>query len=256
MVKLNFKIGVLVYLASLFPACTPVLYIPNQLNMPMATKPDVFKGSFYGGTGGLGGHASYAIDSHLVLFANGCINNFVPKASNQIYSYDAGGGYFGEIGENLNIEILGGLGYGRSDANVSNNLAFRTFPTTEKDILHATYERSFLQFDIVKTHRNGNQFGFGVRLAEFSAGSFYYHRILTENRTGYPPYVIEDSTLQTLNSGWLIEPEINFKAKLGAHSFFNTAFGFSVPTIHQNPYSSFSSVFSYFIFTIGLGFEI
>jgi hypothetical protein len=145
------------------------------------------KAGLYTGIGGFGAEASYAIDSHVVIMADGMYNNFSSLGTNQTYSINAGAGYF--LGNTptdykdhvLSFEMLGGFGYGYANADIS---YFRgdLSASTEHDVLKGSYYKFFVQTELVSFHKN-SRFAFGLRVCDINVNDFNYNITTSVKRT-------------------------------------------------------------------------
>ncbi len=156
-------------------SCTPSLYVPPPLNMPLAGNKDEFKGNLFAYSNEFGIQASYAVDSHCVLLtsltgANGrtgtatldvttyysTINNFLG---------DIGAGYFEKFDQNGRFEVLGGFGYGNANShNVVLDPSANSLFGFAMDNISGNFMHGFGQCDIGLVKKNF-EFGLGLRLS-------------------------------------------------------------------------------------------
>jgi len=233
--------------AGLLSSCAPMLYTPNELNMPLARDAKILKTGLYFGIGGFSGEASYTIDSNFLLLANG----LTAIGQNQ-YSFDGGAGYYHAIEDNLNLEVLLEYGYGRADADSKYDILFGEGNATEEDILHGSYTRACFQMDISRTNWKGGIIGFGIRVGSTFPRGFYYREILSTSKPGTPnqnsttppppaTLILDDNTYHSTTYAILVEPGISFNKKVGKHSFFHTSIGFSLGSGQNMTYGPISN---------------
>jgi hypothetical protein len=164
---------------SLFASCTPYMYIPNTLNMPLAGNKGEVKANICYGSGGTGIQGSYAADSHLVVLADVTFQiekgvstfstNTQPNTLNNVIG-DIGAGYYKKFNETGRFEALGGIGYGTANASTT-ALALIFFPR-ERINLDAHFYRLFVQGNI-GTVRENTEIGFGIRVSSIIMGGSY-----------------------------------------------------------------------------------
>jgi len=255
-----FKFGLFALFPICLAACDPAFYVPNQLNMPLASEAKTIKASLYTGTGGVGAEASYTIDSHFVVMASGLSNNLSLLGRNQKFSYDIGGGMYLPVNNLVFVEGLAGLGYGRTDVDVIYNKS-GDINDKQEDVMHGSYTRVFAQVDIVRNFELTNDiFGFGIRLSGLAPVGFSYRRftiISSHASTTQPPpapMIIEDSTLNHLSNALFIEPALSFNHQIGDHLIFHTSIGISYCLSGYNWNSQFNTVYWPVMATMGFTF--
>ncbi len=241
-------------------SCAPFYYIPNQLNMPLANEAKDSKIALYTGTGGWGGEASYALNSHMLILANGIYNNFSTIGRNQTFSYDAGGGYYRTLEYNLNLEVIGGIGYGRTDADIKIAPFFSAGGENEEDILHSSYTRCFFQVDLSRTNWKGVVIGYGLRIGAIFPEDFSYRQILSTthfvgNGGQSPTTIISDNTINSAEIGFFAEPAIQFSKYVGTHTYFHSSIGISYCTNQNMVYGYTSNIITWpLMATLGFTF--
>jgi|GEM_PF-5761134 len=232
------RLAAIILFSTFLTACAPMLYIPNELNMPMLDDSGSARATLHIGSGGIGGEGSYAFSDHFVALADGAYNGLSTIGTYKTFSYDAGGGYH-VAWNDISLEILAGAGYGRADANVAYGVHIGE---KENDILHGSYGRLFLQADLFRTNLKGTTIGYGIRLSYLEPTGFYYHQTLSvrgekplqpdtsksgSQPTIYPWYVSYEGISNSLSPALLVEPAITFDKKLGKHLYFHSCFGIS-----------------------------
>ena len=130
-------------LSGLAYSCTPYLYAPNTLNMPLAKNVCESKVKAYISTSDYGFQGSYAVDSHIVVVSDGSFYKFANRYGNDSRTLlNIGAGYFHTIAKNGCFEILGGIGNGNSiGQNVDQG--FLSFNPEQISSLKGNYQRVF-----------------------------------------------------------------------------------------------------------------
>jgi hypothetical protein len=202
------------FVSALSVSCTPYLYIPNTLNMPLAGNKGDVKGNLYFGSGGVGVQGSYAADSHLVVIANFAVldakgtsifNSGIKPNTNDNFIADIGAGYFKKISPRGRLELLGGIGYGTANASVI-EVDGEFFRPANRLELQGSFYRMFAQCDIGTVNEN-MEIGFGVRVSSiFMSGN--YKVTSGDSMRGNP--VLYDKPIS--GTAVLIEPCLNVGA--------------------------------------------
>lgn len=163
----------------IFTSCTTV-YIPNEINTPLFTDKNEFRGGLSYGISGVNLQLAYSATNHLGIMANGSYINFSKPESSIYQRYgELGIGYFRKInlGDQSDFEIFGGLGFG--EAHSHDNTTFDQRET-------GTYYKTFLQPTMA--------FGLGwIHLAlslRFSFLSYYSHTTITSKTISDNPKAI------------------------------------------------------------------
>ena len=191
-------------LAASLTSCSPYMYIPDSVFMPLASEKGEFKGNICYGTSGTGLQASYTIGNHLLVMTNiseyNSVNTgtYTPGLLNFPYSYnnfsgDLGLGYFYKLGLHGRVELIAGGGYGSSNAflegappghsavGYSGNLA--------NYALSGNFMHLFAQPDIGLVYGN-YEFGLGARFNELNLnGKYSIEQQTDSNKTfSHPVY--------------------------------------------------------------------
>jgi hypothetical protein len=251
------------FIGFLLQSCAPVLYMPGQLNMPMASGSKNGKVALYASSSGWGAEGSYALDSHIVVLADGQYSNSKLIGSNKVYSFNAGLGYFASLNGNddspvtlVSLEFMTGLGYGRADVNISYAKPLDLANARERDILNGYYYRYFAQTDLVIKSKQ-IRIGFGIRFCDMMPKEFNYRIITTVNKTGTSgssTYVVSDEKLNTLQNTYAIEPALNIMLKLSGGLYMHTSFCLSLNSYKTDSRTDFQSVYSPYIISAGISY--
>ncbi|MBZ0201736.1 MAG: hypothetical protein IT281_03390 [Ignavibacteria bacterium] len=130
----------IIALPFLLSSCTTV-YVPNEINTPLFTDKNEFRGGLSYGVSGLNLHLAYSITNHFGLMTNGSYIN-LSKSSSSIYQRygEFGIGYFRKFDAGkqatADFELFGGLGFGETRSHDNNTI-------DQKE--EGTYYKTFLQ---------------------------------------------------------------------------------------------------------------
>jgi len=96
-------------------SCAPA-YVPNVVNSPMFSNKGEFQASGHGGIAGFDPQLSYAITDHLGVMLNGSFANRTSDSTDNFHKhrfFEAGAGYYQNIGTIGRFEAYGGGGFGK-----------------------------------------------------------------------------------------------------------------------------------------------
>jgi len=165
-----FRLSVLIAFFSVltFQGCAPV-YVPNAYHVHQLDDSGDFSGGIYTGTNGLDVQAAYALNNSVFVLGAGSFGNsdYSSEDSYQSHRYAEGGvGYFKPFNKFGRFELLGGLGFGSSEAS-SKYFFFEPNEVTAK----GNYSRVFIQANN-GMERKHFDIGMALRLAHVSFGEF------------------------------------------------------------------------------------
>jgi hypothetical protein len=159
--------------------------------MPLPSNKGDLKASAYITEGGsYGFQCSYAMDSHIVVLADGAIVNYVMDPFNQpwsdgpyiltdkVNSGDLGVGYYTKFGKYGRFEAIGGLGYGFSQYKMESDAWGYS-----KEELQSNYFRAFGRADIGIVNNNA-ELGFGIGFSSLYSGGNFITNAQFQNLTG------------------------------------------------------------------------
>ena len=198
------KIWLVASLATLLSGCSPYLYIPDSVYMPLASDKGEFKANVCYGTSGTGLQASYCIGKHVLVMTNiseyNSVNNgtYTPGLLNFPYSYnnfcgDLGLGYFHRLGTHGRVELIAGAGYGSSTSNLEgappDHSAIGYSGNLDNYALNGNFMHFFAQPDIGLVYGN-YEFGLGARFNELNLnGKYSIEQQTDSNKTfSHPVY--------------------------------------------------------------------
>jgi hypothetical protein len=248
----------------------PYLYVPDNLNMPLPGNKHEIKTTIYAnGNSGYGLQASYAVDSHIVVYADGNkinqSNKLVYKIGYQTrnlkseYNYlivDAGGGYYTHIGKYFRFDATAGLGYGSANATTNNLLIDYNFfsrqraPDTLENLnITAHYFRINAQIDFA-LHTKPFELALGVRFSELlPSGNYCATYSDTSN-------IIRRQKLMPLNQGaLLIEPGLMMTAGI-KNVKIETQFGLSYQLNGLKVDKYYGDLYFPYFISMGLTFNL
>jgi len=165
----------------LFYSCrtTPVLYYPNALNMPLASEKHELKVTASYGSDGIGFRGSYAVDSHLLIYANGCFigNGWRWKLNNPENTIvGAGVGYYTKFEGHGRLDIMAGAGYLTTNSQTNNHFIefFSNAPDSNENLhIIAKFFSGSLQANLGYVSENVC-FGFGLRFTNLYLNGNYF----------------------------------------------------------------------------------
>lgn len=174
-----FKCTLLFIMTSLaLTSCSPKMYIPDMVQMPLAEKQGELKISAYATPEhnfGLGINASYAATKHLLLTAGYMqqgLKNFDTSQFSNFYSFsEIGAGYYTSANK-LKWGLLGSAGFGYTHERFHNDAPFSSGPQS-KEIF--TGEAKFLRLAgvlYIGALQKKCTYGFALRVS--NAGYFAY----------------------------------------------------------------------------------
>jgi len=256
------KILALAVLSASLAGCSPYMYIPNSVYMPLAGNKGEFKGNICYGTSGTGLQASYCVGEHILVMTNiseyNSVNTetYTPGLLNFPYSYnnfcgDLGLGYFHRLGNHGRIELIAGAGYGSANSNLegappgyssigfSGNLA--------NYALNGNFIHLFAQPDIGLVYKN-YEFGLGVRLSELNLNGKYTIDQQTDSNKNFIRPIYNTS----LNgSAIIIQPAL--MVSLGLEKIkLNLDLGYSGKLSGPNIDAKYGSVYQDFFVSAGV----
>jgi hypothetical protein len=196
----------------------PFLYIPNGLNMPLPGNKHETKLNLYTGSQeSYGARGSYAIDSHIVAFADGFTLQYRQERPPENFKhtiFDAGAGYYTKIGSHGRFDALIGGGYGTTNSSTRNVLFDFSFSHTKSsdtmEDLHITsnLSRLTLQMDFGLNYQYV-EIAMGLRLTELYPNGNYIATYSDTNQvTG------RQKIMSLKNNALLIEPGLMLSAGL------------------------------------------
>jgi len=256
------KIVFLAFILSTFAGCSPYLYIPDSVYMPLAGNKGEFKGNLSYGTSGAGLQASYCVGDHILLMTNiseyNSMNNnaYTPGLLSFPYSYknfsgDLGAGYFHRIGDHGRVELIAGAGYGSSNSNLegappgysgigySGNLANYT--------VNGSFLHLFAQPDIGLVYGN-YEFGLGVRLSGLNLNGKYSIEQQTDSNKNFVRAVYNTNLNGTT---LIIQPAL--MVSLGLEKVkLNLGLGYSGKLSGPNIDANYGTVYQNFFVSAGV----
>jgi hypothetical protein len=227
--KIPFTIGMLFLLAG----CV-TLYKPNVLHTPMLKeKGDANFSAAVGltGNGLFNGQAAYAVSDHAGIMINGMYHHRQSGGDNSsveklnIFSGEAGGGYFKSFGKNENklFQCYGGLGYGHTTDKIEST--GQANPEASARYVNVFVQPGFALMD------KRTEFSFDLRanyVQLFDIHAYLYDQFEWWN-TDFKYY--SDTTINFMN----LEPAVTFK--VGGNRLKGTCqVGMIIPAVNSKSY--------------------
>jgi hypothetical protein len=204
-----------------------LLYLPNQVNVPMLTDRNDLSGNVSLGLSNVNLQAAYSPMKNVGLMVNYAggkdFNSDNSNISNSYSFIEFGAGYYKPIGKNLLFDIYGGYGVG--DAKTYDNVF--DAPTN----VNGRYSRVFIQPSI--TISAGDAFDANLAIRPVF--------IFMEQTT--------DNNRPTLSSSTFLEPVLTLKYGWKYVKIINQL-GFSLPT------QEVDYAFNPFILSVGINFQL
>jgi len=248
-----------ILIGSILLSCDPALYTPGQLNMPMADWEHEFRGEVYSGGlangafNGVGGEASYTLDTSLVIFGNGL---FIRDTTGGLYtkfSADIGAGLYRHMSHDWYWEALAGMGYGQAQADIAYRPSLELFAENESihGQLRGNYLKPFLQFDLYKI-KDRFEFCFGNRFSYLGA-MYIRDKKFTVTTNPFSNITTIDgiTTINRLTNPVFYEPSVKFRLWVNSFLSLNTSTTLSLP-ITNTFTSEFNGIYWPIVETIGI----
>ncbi len=121
-------------------SCTTV-YVPNEINTPLFTDKNEFRGGLSYGVSGVNLQLAYSLTKELGFMANGSYINSSTQNSSIYQRYgELGIGYFRKVnlGERTDFELFGGIGFGETHSHDNSAIYQRETGTYYKTFLQPT----------------------------------------------------------------------------------------------------------------------
>jgi len=252
----------LIFLFAVLSSCSPYLYSPEPLNMPLPDHKDEVKANIYYGSNGGGLQGSYAIDSNFVLIgdfafvaqkpANDGIPDPDPEHINNLH-LSFGGGYFSSFGNHGRFEILAGGGFGNANAHAIDADRTLTFDDFSRMIdIRANYMHLFGQVDIGSMGQNA-EIAFGLRARSLFL-TYGKYQVTTDAFFG--PTDPLPSLSQNL-SGEVVFAEPCLRAGVGFEKVrLNLSMGYSFRVFGHDIPSSFGTMYQPFFISTGISVNL
>lgn len=257
------RLLLLACLVTTLSGCSPYLYIPNSVYMPLASDQGEFKGNICYGTSGTGLQASYCVGEHILVMTNiseyNSVNtdSYTPGLLNFPYSYnnfcgDLGLGYFHKLGGHGRIELLAGAGYGSSNSNLQGAPpGYSTVGYSGNKLadymVSGNFMDVFAQPDIGLVYGN-YEFGLGVRLNELNFNGKYSVNEQTDSTKKFNIPVYNTSLNGT---AFIVQPSL--MVSLGLEKVkLNLNLGYSAKLSGPNIDSKYGSVYQVFFVSAGV----
>lgn len=216
---------------TMLTGCTPSLYIPNELNMPLPARAKSGSIAANISNQGFGGSAYYAIDSNIVILGNGAGFN---SQSGKNSSYDIGMGYYKIWPKTSGIfEAIGGCGHGSTVIDNTNTPLFSS--VRERDSISGRYYRIFAQTDFGSFVSKSTLLGFGMRISYIIPNSYIDHQVISElentptpsNPAAQTTVVTSNNLITTIRRSVFIDLGFNRDKKINDDLFLHETIGIS-----------------------------
>ncbi len=217
-----------VFLVIFFVSCTPPVYLPNSLNVPLLKEKDEFNIGLNMSIAGCDFQASRAISENVGIMLNGTYLSDSYELSDHYRNHkfaEIGIGVFSPYGEYLLGGIYAGAGLG------SNSLKEGMLLGSEDALVSANYTRLFLQ-PTFGARTEGLEGGFAMRMCYINFHNINY------------------SNIDFLRTKILFEPVVFLRVGPPVIQF-QTQFGFSL-----DPFKDPLEIPYYNDFIMSLGFNI
>ena len=229
----------IIFFLLLFVSCAPV-YNPNNLFMPGLEERGDIATEIYLGSSDLGATAAYALSDNWAVMAGAQTRSINENFSEKSNFFEGGAIWFKYPESFFHYEVMGGLGYGRTDY-------FRRYQALFSGAWHlqymeADYTRFFLQYNI---HFPVSIFTFslGARASQLFV-SDYEENIFAESDGRFISQTIEPNF-----NALFLEPNLNISVDIGNVSLF-TRTGLSLQTTGP------ATIMDHSPFMLNVGFRI
>ncbi len=229
----------IIFFLLLFISCAPV-YNPNNLFMPGLEEKGDLSAEFALGSSDLGATAAFALSDNWAVMAGAQTRSINENFSEKSNFFEGGAIWFQHPESFFHYEVLGGLGYGRTDYYRRYHSLFSG--TWRLQYMEADYTRFFLQYNI----------HFPLSIFTFSVGaraSQLYISNYEENIFAESDYRLISQQIESNFNALFLEPNLNISIDINNVSLFTRA-GLSLQTTGPE------NIMDHSPFMLNLGFRI
>ena len=197
-------------------ACAPA-YVPNAINTPLLSNKGEIQASLNGGISGFDPQVAYALTDHVGLALNGSFANRTSDSTDNYHKHnfvELGAGYYSKLGLIGRFETFGGVGFGNTRGDYSNELW--------SSYTNSSFTRLYLQP------------GIGIATSPFD-GSLAARLVFVNMKQG-----------SQKGTGFFLEPVVTLNMGFKYVKLF-TQLGFSYPLKEEVEFN-----YQPFIFSVGL----